>query len=109
MCPPMDTRDLPLSAQGAGARTRRSAVRLLREALVLDEPPLEVLAMLPGATESMWEQQEAAPTSSLTSTTGVGWAAKPRAQQHHPQFCIPCTHLQYSVQLMPGVPRSARL
>ena len=62
-----------------------------------------------GGSLGGWEQQEAAPTSSFTSTTGVGWAAKPRAQQHHPQFCIPCTHLQYSVQLMPGVPRSARL
>ena len=56
----MDTRDLPLSAQGAGARTRRSAVRLLREAMALDEPPLELLAMVSGATGSMWGQQQAA-------------------------------------------------
>ena len=51
-------RGLPLHAQGAGARSRRFAIRLLREALSLDEPPLQLL--IPDAAEGIWGQQPAA-------------------------------------------------
>jgi hypothetical protein len=61
-----------------------------------------------GGSLGGWEQQEAAPTSTST----MGWAGQ---QNHgHSSTIIgssfhSSTHLQYSVQLMPGAPRSARL